>query len=66
MPFEKKLHNKFLLWHGLKTQSVVGALKNGVRTPSNDAAQTGYMFGKGVYFTDCFSKAVVQSVNKKQ
>lgn len=56
-PFEKKLHNKFLLWHPIKAQSFISTLRNGIRMPSVDSAQTGYMFGKGIYFTDCFSKA---------
>jgi len=66
IPFEKKIHNKFLLWHGMKTQSIVSSLRNGIRLPSSDSAQTGYMFGKGIYFTDCFSKAALQCVPTKR
>ena len=58
-PFETKMHNKFLLWQGIKTQSLASVLRDGVRTPAVEAAMTGYMFGKGMYFTDCFSKAAV-------
>ena len=57
IPFEKKMHNKFLLWHPIKSQSLVSTLRNGIRMPAAESAQTGYMFGKGIYFTDCFSKA---------
>lgn len=66
MPFENKMHNKFLLWHGVKTQGLVSTLRDGIRMPSADSAQTGYMFGKGIYFTDCFSKAALQCLGRKQ
>ena len=59
LPFEKKLHNKFLLWHGFRTQCVAAVLRNGIRLPHLESAQAGYMFGKGIYFTDCFSKALL-------
>lgn len=61
MPFEKRVHNKFMLWHGIKPQSVVSTLQNGLRMPV-ESAQTGYMFGKGIYFTDSASKAALQSL----
>ena len=57
-----------MLWHGLKTQSVASTLRDGFRMPLAEAAQTGYMFGKGIYFTDCFSKAAAHCIgpNKQQ
>lgn len=61
-PFERKIHNKFLLWHGVKTQALAVTLRNGIRMPNADSSMTGYMFGKGIYFTDCFSKAALQSL----
>lgn len=66
-PFENKLHNKFLLWNGVKPQSMAATLRDGIRMPYAKSAQTGYMFGKGIYFTDCVSKAALQSLsgNKK-
>lgn len=57
LPFEKTLHNKFLLWHGCRLTSVMANLREGLRMPSRESAATGLMFGKGIYFTDCFSKA---------
>ena len=64
-PFEKKIHNKFLLWSGVKTSSLPEVLRSGIRMPNVESAQTGYMFGKGIYFTDCSSKAALQSFSKK-
>jgi poly [ADP-ribose] polymerase len=64
-PFEKNLHNKFLLWQGFKTQSLPSVLRNGIRMPSKEAAQTGYMFGKGIYFYDSVSKALVHTEGSK-
>ena len=37
-PFEKKIHNKFLLWHGFRTQCVASILRNGIRLPHADSA----------------------------
>ena len=65
-PFDKKMHNKFLLWQGIRTQSLPSVLRNGIRMPSNEAAQTGFMFGKGIYFFDCFSKAALQSMGPER
>ena len=33
--------------------------------PSAASAPTGYMFGKGIYFTDCFSRAATQCVGMR-
>ena len=38
LPFEKKLHNKFLLWHGFKTQAMAAVLRNGIRLPHPESA----------------------------
>ena len=68
MPFEKQLHNKFLLWHGVKQSHLASVLRNGLKMPPEAAPSTTYMFGKGIYFTDCSSKAARESVSstKKQ
>ena len=34
--------------------------------PNVESAQTGYMFGKGIYFTDCASKATLSSLSSKK
>jgi hypothetical protein len=62
--FNKKLGNKFLLWHGCKQTSLVATLRQGLSMPSLQSASTGLMFGKGIYLTDCFSKAANKSHNR--
>jgi hypothetical protein len=63
LPFEKNLHNKFLLWFGCKTTSLAANLREGLRLPSKESADTGLMFGKGIYLTDCFSKAANNAIS---
>ena len=60
-PFERKLHNKFLLWHGSKSTSVIATLIEGIRMPAAESS-VGMMFGRGIYLTDCFSKAASKSM----
>ena len=57
LPFEKNVHNKFLLWSGCRATSLAAILREGLRLPSDESPSTGLMFGKGIYLTDCFSKA---------
>jgi hypothetical protein len=61
-PFEDRIHNKFLLWHGVKQCNLASTLREGLRVPDVEAPSTGFMFGKGLYFTDCSSKAAHQSL----
>jgi poly [ADP-ribose] polymerase 2/3/4 len=60
------MHNKFLLWQGIKPMSLASTLQDGVRMPAVESAMTGYMFGKGIYFTDCFSKAALNSLGQQK
>lgn len=62
-PFDNLLHNKFLLWHGLPQTSLVSVLREGLKLPAPEAPSATYRFGKGLYFTDCASKAIVHSVS---
>jgi len=55
-PFEQ-LTNHQLLWHGSRVSNFVGILKNGLKIAPPEAPTTGYLFGKGIYLTDCSSKA---------
>lgn len=55
-PF-KKLDNKRMLWHGSRITNYVGILSQGLRIAPREAPTTGYMLGKGVYFSDLSSKA---------
>ena len=70
-PFQKKIHNKFLLWHGSRQTSLLANMREGLRVQPNEAPVAGLMFGKGIYLTDCFSKAanqcqMVQKTNDNQ
>lgn len=49
--------NKRLLFHGSKNENVLGILKHGLLIAPPVAPMTGWMYGKGVYFADRFSKA---------
>ena len=51
-----KLGNKKLLWHGSRFSSFVGILSQGLRIEPPEAPSTGYLFGKGVYFSDNIQK----------
>lgn len=46
-----------LLWHGSRSSNWGGILRYGLKVAPPEAPATGYMFGKGVYFTDVVSKA---------
>ena len=47
-----------LLWHGTKSMNVTSILLKGLKIAPPEAPKTGYMFGKGVYFADVFSKSL--------
>jgi len=49
--------NKMLLWHGSGLPNFFGILRHGLKIAPPEAPPTGYMFGKGVYFADTFSKS---------
>ncbi|KAL2323662.1 hypothetical protein Fmac_028041 [Flemingia macrophylla] len=49
--------NRMLLWHGSRLTNWTGILSQGLRIAPSEAPVTGYMFGKGVYFADMFSKS---------
>ncbi|MQM00372.1 hypothetical protein Taro_033106 [Colocasia esculenta] len=49
--------NRMLLWHGSRLTNWIGILSQGLRIAPPEAPVTGYMFGKGVYFADMFSKS---------
>ncbi|KAF8077042.1 hypothetical protein N665_1066s0004 [Sinapis alba] len=50
-------NNRMLLWHGSRLTNWAGILSQGLRIAPPEAPVTGYMFGKGVYFADMFSKS---------
>ncbi|TYK18137.1 poly [Cucumis melo var. makuwa] len=49
--------NRKLLWHGSRLTNWTGILSQGLRIAPPEAPVSGYMFGKGVYFADMFSKS---------
>lgn len=51
------IKNRMLLWHGSRLTNWTGILSQGLRVAPPEAPVTGYMFGKGVYFADMFSKS---------
>lgn len=55
-PFEH-LANRTLLWHGSSVVNFNGILSQGLRIAPPEADMSGYMFGKGIYFADKFSKS---------
>ncbi|CAJ0936325.1 unnamed protein product, partial [Mesorhabditis belari] len=55
--FKKQVGNRMLLWHGSGTPNYGGILSQGLRIAPPEAPVSGYMFGKGVYFADMFSKS---------
>ncbi|XP_075954152.1 poly [ADP-ribose] polymerase 2 [Anarhichas minor] len=55
--FLSQMHNRTLLWHGSRLSNWVGILSQGLRVAPPEAPVTGYMFGKGIYFSDMSSKS---------
>ncbi|KAL5965047.1 Poly ADP-ribose polymerase 1 [Taenia solium] len=53
----KTLDNRMMLWHGSHRTNWAGILAQGLRIAPPEAPSTGYMFGKGVYFSDMASKS---------
>jgi len=46
-----------LLWHGSKITNFMGIIAKGLKVAPPEAPATGYMFGKGIYLSDMFTKA---------
>jgi len=51
------VQNRMLLWHGSSVTNFLGILTQGLKIAPPEAPATGYMFGKGLYFADHFSKS---------
>jgi len=51
------IDNRRLLWHGSRLSNMIGILSQGLSVAPPEAPVSGYMFGKGVYFADMFSKS---------
>jgi poly [ADP-ribose] polymerase len=50
-------NNTTLLWHGSRLTNWMSILSQGLKIAPPEAPHSGYMFGKGIYTADCFSKA---------
>lgn len=59
MDYAEKMQtdNLTLLWHGSRLTNWMSILSQGLKIAPPEAPHTGYMFGKGIYTADCFSKA---------
>ena len=54
----EELSNHFLLFHGTKIFNLIGIFSNGLKIAPPEAPTTGYMFGKGIYFSDMYQKSI--------
>lgn len=52
-----EIGNRKLLFHGSSMTNFLGILAQGMRIAPPEAPTTGFMFGKGCYFADMFSKS---------
>lgn len=57
----QNLANRRLLFHGSAMSNMLGIMAQGLRIAPPEAPATGYMFGKGIYFADQFSKSAAYS-----
>ncbi|XP_071963816.1 poly [ADP-ribose] polymerase tankyrase-like [Antedon mediterranea] len=55
--YNKGVSNHMLLWHGTQSANLISILKKGLLVAPPEAPSTGYMFGKGIYFADTFTKS---------
>ncbi|CAM6092715.1 unnamed protein product [Calypogeia fissa] len=53
----QKVHNRMLLWCGMRTSNLFAALHRGMLPAIINAPAPNYSFGKGIYFTDAAAKA---------
>lgn len=54
---EAKMLNRYLLWHGTRTENVLSILCKGLIKAPIGSAHNGCRFGRGIYLTDVFSMA---------
>ena len=52
------LENKKLLWHSSRFSTPIAALSHGLKIAPEQAPDSCFLFGKGIYFTDMASKAL--------
>ena len=64
LPFQKRLHNKFLLWYGCRQTSALTVLREGVKLPSQEQSVC-LRQGRGIYLYDSFSQAANKACQEK-
>ncbi len=55
-----------ILWHGSRLTNFVSIISQGLRIAPIEAPDTGYIFGKGVYFADMVSKSANYCFTSRQ
>ena len=67
---EKKLeydnNKRILLFHGTKTQNILGILSKGLLIAPIESESSGKRFGNGIYLTDSFNKSLNYSSSEKK
>jgi poly [ADP-ribose] polymerase len=58
--------NKMLLWHGSRLTNWMSILGSGLKIAPSEALHTGFMFAKGIYTADCFSKSANYCFHREQ
>ena len=58
--------NKMLLWHGSRLTNWVSILGHGLKIAPSEALHSGFMFAKGIYTADCFSKSANYCFHREQ
>ena len=55
--------NRTMLWHGTKTENLMGILQNGMIIDAPHAIRCGSAFGNGIYLADTFQKSFSYSTS---
>ena len=67
---ENKLENdnskRILLFHGTKTQNILGILSKGLLIAPIESESSGNRFGNGIYLSDSFNKTISYTSNEKR
>ena len=53
--------NRTMLWHGTKTENLMGILHNGLLINAPSAVRCASAYGNGIYLADAFQKSYAYS-----
>ena len=53
-----EIGNRRLLWHGTRTENLMGIFYNGLRIAPSEGGHNGSNLGKGIYFSDAFQRSI--------